>query len=105
KVCVGLIRFLGFRTSLFNSNPSGVQSSTVNIKRMHVPHENVCSNTMREGEKMEIAKKLSGRNIAIAVGLAVLFGVAFALVLRAYRNEGEKRSAAISENGEKDPNH
>lgn len=54
---------------------------------------------------MEITKKLSGRNIAITVGLIVLFGVAFALVLRAYRNEGEKRSAVISESGERDPNH
>src|SRR4051812_18032160 len=54
---------------------------------------------------MEISKKLSGRNIATAVGLMVIFGVAFALVLKAYRNEGEKRSAVISESGEKDPNH
>ena len=54
---------------------------------------------------MENSKKLSGRNIAIAATLIVLFGVAFVLVLRAYRQEGEKRSAVISESGEKDPNH
>jgi hypothetical protein len=54
---------------------------------------------------MEISKKLSGKNIAIAVGLVVLFVVAFILVLRAYRQEGEKRAAVISESGERDPNH
>lgn len=54
---------------------------------------------------MEISKKLSGKNIAVAVGLIALFVVAFVLVLRAYRQEGEKRSAVISESGERDPNH
>src|SRR5215213_3822728 len=54
---------------------------------------------------MEIPKKLSGKNIGIAVGLIVLFVVAFFLVLRAYRQEGERRAAVISESGERDPNH
>ena len=54
---------------------------------------------------MEISKKLSGKNIGIAVGLVVLFVVAFFLVLRAYRQEGERRAAVISESGERDPNH
>ena len=54
---------------------------------------------------MEISKKLSGKNIGIAVGLVVLFVVAFVLVLRAYNQEGEKRTAVISESGERDPNH
>lgn len=54
---------------------------------------------------MEISKKLSGKNIGIAVGLVVLFVVAFVLVLRAYKQEGEKRTAVISESGERDPNH
>ncbi len=54
---------------------------------------------------MEISKKLSGKNIAIAAGLVVLFIVAFVLVLRAYRQEGESRAAVISESGERDPNH
>lgn len=54
---------------------------------------------------MEGSKKLSGKNIAIAAGLIVLFIVAFVLVLRAYRQEGEKRAAVISESGERDPNH
>src|SRR3712207_3864339 len=54
---------------------------------------------------MEISKKLSGKNIAIAAGLAALFAVAFFLVLRAYRQEGERRAAVISEGGERAPNH
>lgn len=54
---------------------------------------------------MEISKKLSGKNIGIAIGLVVLFVVAFVLVLRAYKQEGEKRTAVISESGERDPNH
>lgn len=54
---------------------------------------------------MEISKKLSGKNIAIAAGLAALFAVAFVLVLRAYRQEGERRAAVISESGERDPDH
>lgn len=54
---------------------------------------------------MEISKKLSGKNIGIAVGLVVLFVVGFVLVLRAYKQEGEKRTAVISESGERDPNH
>lgn len=54
---------------------------------------------------MEISKKLSGKNIAVAAGLVVLFVAAFVLVLRAYRQEGERRAAVISESGERDPNH
>ncbi|HWS99165.1 MAG TPA: DUF4436 family protein [Pyrinomonadaceae bacterium] len=54
---------------------------------------------------MEISKKLSGKNVAIAAGLIVLFVVAFVLVLRAYRQEGERRAAVISESGERDPSH
>ena len=54
---------------------------------------------------MEISKKLSGKNIGITVGLAALLVVGFVLVLRAYRQEGERRAAVISESGERDPNH
>jgi len=39
------------------------------------------------------------------VGLIVIFALAMLFVLNSYRNEGEKRSAVISEEGEKDPNH
>lgn len=50
-------------------------------------------------------KKLSGRSIGSIVGIILLFGIAFFFVLRAYRQEGEKRTAVISESGERDPNH
>lgn len=45
------------------------------------------------------------KEIIVGVGLVVVFAVAILLVLNVYKNEGEKRSAAISEEGEKDPNH
>lgn len=45
------------------------------------------------------------REIIVGVGLLVVFAVAMLLVLNIYKQEGEKRSAAISEEGEKDPNH
>ncbi|HEY0319884.1 MAG TPA: DUF4436 family protein [Pyrinomonadaceae bacterium] len=50
-------------------------------------------------------KKPATRDIIVAVGLLVVFAVAILLVLNVYKNEGEKRSAAISDAGEKDPNH
>jgi hypothetical protein len=45
------------------------------------------------------------KEIIVGVGLLVVFAVAMLLVLNIYKQEGEKRSAAISEEGEKDPNH
>lgn len=45
------------------------------------------------------------KEIIVGVALLVVFAVAMVLVLNVYKNEGEKRSAAISEEGEKDPNH
>ena len=45
------------------------------------------------------------KEIIVVVGLLVVFAVAMLLVLNIYKEEGEKRSAAISEEGEKDPNH
>jgi hypothetical protein len=45
------------------------------------------------------------KEIIVGVALLVIFAVAMVLVLNVYRNEGEQRSAAISEEGEKDPNH
>jgi hypothetical protein len=45
------------------------------------------------------------KEIIVAVVLLVVFAVAMLLVLNVYKQEGEKRSAAISEEGEKDPNH
>ena len=45
------------------------------------------------------------KEIIVGVALLVVFAVAIVLVLNVYKQEGEKRSAAISEEGEKDPNH
>ena len=53
---------------------------------------------------MAISKPAT-KDILIGVGLLVAFVVAMMLVLNIYRQEGEKRSAAISEEGEKDPDH
>jgi hypothetical protein len=53
---------------------------------------------------MAISKPAT-KDILIGVGLLAAFVVAMLLVLNIYRQEGEKRSAAISEEGEKDPDH
>ena len=45
------------------------------------------------------------KEIIVGVALLVIFAVAMILVLNVYKNEGEQRSATISEEGEKDPNH
>jgi hypothetical protein len=45
------------------------------------------------------------KEIIAGVVLLVVFAVALVLVLNIYKGEGEKRSATISEEGEKDPNH
>lgn len=45
------------------------------------------------------------RDIIIAIAVIVAFAVGLLLVLRSYQNEGEKRSASVSNLGDKDPNH
>ncbi len=45
------------------------------------------------------------RDIAVGILLFIVLTVAMVLVLYSYRQEGVKRSAVISEEGEKDPNH
>lgn len=54
---------------------------------------------------MSATDKLTTKEMIFGVGLIVVFALAMLLVLNSYRNEGEKRSAVISEEGEKDPNH
>ncbi|HEX8097381.1 MAG TPA: DUF4436 family protein, partial [Pyrinomonadaceae bacterium] len=54
---------------------------------------------------MPLSNKLSTRDIVVGVALLVVFAVALFVVLRIYKGEGEKRSAVISEEGEKNPNH
>jgi Domain of unknown function (DUF4436) len=45
------------------------------------------------------------RDIIIAIIVIAAFAGGLVLVLRSYRNEGEKRSASVSDLGDKDPNH
>ena len=54
---------------------------------------------------MPAISKPKTRDIIIVGGLIVIFAVAVLVVINAYQNEGEKRSAEISEEGEKDPDH
>jgi len=54
---------------------------------------------------MAETSKLRTREIVIAVGFVVVFALTMWFVLRAYKDEGDKRSADISDAGEKDPNH
>ena len=54
---------------------------------------------------MSITEKVGVKDIVIGVVVVVVFAVAMFLALNSYRNESEKRSATISEAGEKDPNH
>lgn len=54
---------------------------------------------------MSLSDKIRTKELIVAVCVLVAFGILFALVLKAYSNEGEKRSASISDTGEKDPNH
>lgn len=49
--------------------------------------------------------KPATREIIVGVVLLLVFAIAMVLVLKVYKQEGEKRSAEISEEGEKDPNH
>lgn len=54
---------------------------------------------------MPTINKPATRDIIIGVGLLVVFAIAMLFVINAYQNEGEKRSAEISAEGQKDPNH
>lgn len=53
---------------------------------------------------METEKQSRTKTLIAVVCFLIIFGVAYALVLRGYRTEGEKRSALIEETNEKDPN-
>jgi hypothetical protein len=50
-------------------------------------------------------EKTKAKDIIITIAVIVVFAIALVMVLRIYKNEGEKRSASISDIGEKDPNH
>jgi hypothetical protein len=52
-----------------------------------------------------MSEKLKAKDIIITVVVVILFAVGLVLVLNIYKSEGEKRSASVSDLGEKDPNH
>ena len=52
-----------------------------------------------------MSEKLKAKDIIITVVVVILFAVGLLLVLNIYKSEGEKRSASVSDLGEKDPNH
>jgi hypothetical protein len=54
---------------------------------------------------MAETSKLRTRELVIAVGFVVVFAVTMWFVLRTYKEEGDKRSADISDAGDKNPNH
>jgi len=49
--------------------------------------------------------KMKAKDIIVATGVLVVFAIALVVVLNTYESESEKRSAAISDLGDKDPNH
>jgi len=50
-------------------------------------------------------EKVKARDIVVTIGVLAAFVVALVIVLGVYKSEGEKRSAAVSDLGDKDPNH
>jgi hypothetical protein len=52
-----------------------------------------------------MSEKLKAKDIIITLAVVVIFAVGMVVVLRFYKNEGEKRSAAVSNLADKDPNH
>jgi hypothetical protein len=49
--------------------------------------------------------KVKVKDIIVAIGVLVVFAIALVAVLNIYASESEKRSAVISDLGDKDPNH
>ena len=52
-----------------------------------------------------MSEKVKAKDIIITVAILIVFGIALVLVLNIYQGEGDKRSAAVSNLGDKDPNH
>jgi hypothetical protein len=52
-----------------------------------------------------MSEKLKAKDIIIAITVLVVLVIGMVVVLKFYRNEGEKRSAVVSDLGDKDPNH
>jgi hypothetical protein len=54
---------------------------------------------------MSISEKVHVRDIVVVIAVIVAFVIAMFVVLNIYKGEGVKQSAAISDAGDKDPNH
>jgi hypothetical protein len=52
-----------------------------------------------------MAEKVKAKDIIVTLAVLIVFGISLVLVLKIYKNEGDKRSAAVSDLGDKDPNH
>jgi len=52
-----------------------------------------------------MSEKVKAKDIVITIAVIVVFAIALVLVLNIYKSEGEKRSASVSDLGDKDPNH
>lgn len=52
-----------------------------------------------------MSEKVKAKDIIITIVVLIVFAISLVVVLNIYQNEGEKRSASISDIGEKDPNH
>src|SRR5260370_28144395 len=52
-----------------------------------------------------MSEKVKAKDIIVTVAVIIVFVVALMLVLKIYKREGDKRSAAVSDLGDKDPNH
>lgn len=52
-----------------------------------------------------MSEKVKAKDIVITVAVIIVFAVALVLVLNIYKGEGDRRSAAVSDIGDKDPNH
>lgn len=52
-----------------------------------------------------MSEKVKAKDIIVTVAVIIVFAVALVLVLNIYNSEGDKRSAAVSDIGDKDPDH
>jgi len=52
-----------------------------------------------------MSEKVRAKDIVITIAVIIVFAIALVFVLNIYKSEGEKRSASVSDLGDKDPNH
>jgi hypothetical protein len=52
-----------------------------------------------------MSEKVKAKDIIVTLAVVAVFVIALVMVLKIYKGEGDKRSAAVSDLGDKDPNH